>query len=255
MRSSFSLKPLFRLSALLIIFAVYLLPARAAAAPSFIASWGPETWGTITLGRSFPLLINITAGDNPIRGVSLQCSQAGTSLSASSISRLPNTVLIGAHQTFRTEQYYRAVSAGATSVSCVFKGTDTVTGLPFTLTHTSLSLNVSAENRLYFDVSGTQFYVATGEDARLMVVYANRGSSTLTNINVSCGPGNRGFIIQLYRQTRTSLPPGQSGFAEFVAPDVLSGALLSCFISAHDSSTGELISLQSGAVRFNLKYP
>jgi hypothetical protein len=255
MQSSFSLKPLFRLSLfLMVMLAVQLLPARANDSPSFNIYFGPEVWGTITIGRSFPLSIDIVAGANPIRGISLQCSQEGTALSAQSISRLPNTVLIGAHQTFHTEQYYRAVAAGTTSVSCVFKGTDTVTGLPFTMSSSTTSLDVSGETRLYFDVSGTQFYVATGEDARLMVVYANRGSSLLTNINVSCGPGNRGFLIDLKRQTRTSLPPGQSGFAEFVAPDVLSGALLSCFISATDSSTGELIALQSGAVRFTLKY-
>ena len=254
MQSSSRLHSLCRLGMLLVVLlAVQIWPANAADEASLNIHFGPEASGTNTIGKSYPLLIDIVADANPIRGGSLQCFQAGSSLSASSISRLPNTVLIGANQTFKSEQYYRAVAAGETSVYCVFKGTDTVTGLPFTVTSSPVSLVVSSESRLYFSVSNPlQNYITTGQDAYITVVYGNRGNSTLTNIYVACGPGNRGFLLQLKRQTRTSLPPGQSGFAEFVAPHALAGAFLSCGIVATDSSTGETISLASPFIRFNL---
>lgn len=241
------------ITAIVIVFVLLIAPARAANEASLTIQFGQAATGTNTIGKSFPLLIDIVAGANPIRGGSLTCSQNGTSLSASSISRLPNTVLIGAGQSFKSEQYYRTVAVGTTSVSCVFKGTDTVTGLPFTITSNTVSLDVSGEARLVFEVSANlQNTITTGQDVYLTAVYTNRGSSTLTNISVFCGPGNLGFLIQLNQQTRTTLPPGQSGFAQFVAPHVLAGAYLSCGIVATDSSTGETIVLNSPFIRYTL---
>jgi hypothetical protein len=255
MQRTSHLKSLFCLGILLaMVFAVQLLPARAQDAASLTISFGLETTGTNTIGKSYPLSINIMAGANPVRGGSLQCFQNGTVLSASSISRLPNSVLIGANQAFKTEQYYRTVAAGTSSVYCVFNGTDTVTGLPFSVTSNTVSLTVSGEKRLNFSVqAASENFVSMGQDVYFNVVYSNRGTTTLTNINVVCSPGNRGFQLGLKQQNYTTLTPGQSGYAQFFAPHVLAGAYFTCGITAVDSSTGEVINLQSAPIRYTLR--
>jgi hypothetical protein len=248
----------------LLIFALTGIPARAADSLLTIGiDFGYDQFGigaykefdAVPLGKSFRLNISLyNLGPNPIRIDSLKCSQTGSSLSASSISRLPNTVVLAPNTYFQTEQYYRTISPGLSEVTCLVTGTDTVT-------HTSLSaepiriasLMVSGETRLYFNVSSATHNIApVGQKIYIMAVYGNRGPTTLTNVTVECGPGNHGFSIRLNRQTQTTLPPGQSGFAEFVAVAGLpgAGAVIKCSITADDSATGAKIGLSSTPLLF-----
>jgi hypothetical protein len=123
-------------------------------------------------------------------------------------------------------------------VTCLVLGTDTVT-------HASLSaepirpgvLKVSGITRMYFNVTSDTYDTAhVGQRFTVMAVYGNRGNTTITNIGVICGQSNHGFSVALKRQTRTSLPPGQSGFAEFVAVGGLVGAgsFIRCSLTAVD---------------------
>ena len=71
------------------------------------------------LGETFRLSIFfVNNGPNPVRVNSLKCLQQGTSLSASSISRLPNSIVFAPNQTFITEQFYRTVSPGISKITC-----------------------------------------------------------------------------------------------------------------------------------------
>lgn len=241
---------------LMMLFAAQIMPAYAADPAAYISvGFGSETFGTIVIGRSLPLYISISIGPNPVRATSLQCFQNGTSLNASSISRLPNTILFAPNAGFNTEQYYRAVSAGATSVHCVFKGTDTVTGIPFTVTSLSADLVVSGEQRLYVDAySGTQT-APVGELISLMVIYGNRGRNTLTNVQVSCSQLGRGIAFVGFHQTQTTVPSGQSGFAQYRLQGFFQGAtgLFICGVAATDSITGELIVLNTRPVAINIR--
>lgn len=252
-----SLKTVFRLGMLMaVLFAVQLLPARAADPAAYISiSFGNQTFSTTTIGNSFPLDISLSAGANPIRGGSLQCYQSGSSLSASSISRSPNTVLIGAGQGFRTEQYYRAVAAGTTSVYCVFQGTDTVTGLPFSVTSSTVGIDVSGESRLVVQAYSSTNSAAVGESISLKVLFNNRGLHTLNNIEVVCGQLGRGIAFISATQTRYSLPAGQSGYADYKLQGMFSGAsgLFLCSVSATDSVTNEVITLNANAVPIKIR--
>jgi hypothetical protein len=237
-------------------FAMQSLPARAQhPTASLSITFGSQSFATTTIGQSFPLNINIFVGANPIRGTSLQCFQDGTSLSASSISRLPDTVLIGANQSFSTQQYYRAVSAGTTNVYCIFKGVDTVTGFPVTITSAPASITVSGETRLYLSTSSAQKRATVGQAIFVTLVYGNRGKNTLTNVRVDClYSGGRGIGLISSRQTQTTLPSGQSGFAEYRLQGFIQGAsgLFLCSVTATDSVTGEVILLNALPISINI---
>lgn len=247
---------LFRLGLLLaMLFAVQLLPARAQDSAFISISFGNQVFSTTTIGKSFPLDISIAAGANPIRGGSLQCTQTGTSLSASSISRLPNTVLISANQGFRTEQYYRGVSAGTTSVSCIFQGTDTVTGQLFSVTSNTESITVSSEQRLVVEAYSSTNNAAVGEAIYLRVLFNNRGPNTFNNVEVTCSQLGSGIAFISATQSQYTLPSGQSGVATYKLQGAFSGAsgLFLCSVSATDSVTGEVITLNANAVPIRIR--
>jgi hypothetical protein len=215
-----------------------------------------KEFDAVPLGKTFHLAIHIyNSGPNPIRIDSLKCLHSGTSVSASSISRLPDSVVLAPGAVFTTEQLYRTVAPGLSEVVCGVSGIDTVTHTALSAVNAQLAkLMVSGETRLYFNVSSATHNIApVGQKIYIMAVYGNRGPTTLTNVTVECGPGNHGFSIGLNRQTQTTLPPGQSGFAEFVAVAGLpgAGALIKCSITADDSSTGVRIGLSSTPLLFS----
>lgn len=233
----------------LLVFALQGIPAQAAdSSLSIQADFGYDQFGagpykefdSVPLGKTYRLAIRIfNNGPNPIRLGSLTCLQQGSALSASSISRLPNTVVLAPNTYFVTEQLYRTVAPGLSEITCAISGVDTATQASLSsATVAPGKLMVSGETRLYFNVSSaTQNTATVGQKIYIMAVYGNRGPGTMTNVTVNCGPGNHGFSIQLNRQTTTTLAPGQSGFAEFVAVGGLvgGGALIKCSISADDS--------------------
>lgn len=176
-------------------------------------------------------------GPHSIQATSLQCTQQGTSLSASSISRLPNTVVFAPGQDFRTEQFYRAMSEGTTSVQCVLKGIDLVTGVSFMASSSQATVYVSGDTRLYVNAYSASQTATPGQTIFLTVIYGNRGISVLTDIEVDCGPANRSMSITGKRQTQTTLRPGESGFVEYrlLANLAGGGGFFRCNVSAIDS--------------------
>ena len=243
----------FSLLIFMLLFAAQILPVYAQDPAAYISIrfGNHQTSGTMTIGRSFPLYIDISTGANPVRATSLQCFQNGTSLSASSISRLPNSSIITPGQPFYSEQYYRSVSAGTTTVYCVFKGTDTVNGQPFTVTSNREGITVSGEQRLYVDAYSATRTATVGQAIFFTVIYGNRGRNTLTNVQVSCMMfAGRPIAFVSSRQTQTTLPSGQSGFAEYRFEGLARRAagVFLCTVTTTDSVTGEIIILNTPAV-------
>jgi len=172
-----------------------------------------------------------------IQATSLQCTQQGASLSASSISRLPNTVVFAPGQDFWSEQYYRAVAPGTTGVQCVLKWVDLVTHESFMASSSVATVYVSGDTRLYANAYSATQTATPGQSIFLTVIYGNRGVSVLTDIDVDCGPANRSISIAGKRQTMTTLRPGESGFVEYRLLANLSGGggFFRCNVTAIDS--------------------
>jgi hypothetical protein len=252
MPRSHHFKSLFRLGMLLaVLFAVHLMPAHAVDSTSISVNFGNLNFGTVTIGMSFPLYIHITAGPNPVRATSLQCFQKGTSLSASSISHLPNSSVI---TEFSTVQYYRAASAGSTAVRCDFNGIDTVTGEAVFATSNIDVVNVSGETRFYATAYSATKTATVGQAIFLTVKYGNRGKNTLTDAYVSCTQLGHGIAFVSSRQTQTTLPSGQSGFAEYRLEGLFHGAsgFFLCSAYATDSGTGETITILTQGISINI---
>ena len=183
------------------------------------------------------------SGPNSIRATSLQCNQNGTSLRASSISRLPNSMVFAPGASFQTEQIYQAVSAGTTFINCTLKYTDLATGTNLVNTSTSTFLNINDEPTLYVRAASSSQTATVGQAIFLQVLYGNHGKGTLTNIQVACGELGRGVAFVSQRQNMTTLRSIESGFAEIRMVGLFPGAsaLVLCQVGATDSSTNETI--------------
>jgi hypothetical protein len=249
---------LFRLAALLTIilgFAMQALPAHTADIEITIGT-GFNEMGPVPIGRTYRMYIEIVNySPNPIRANTFTCVSQGTSLSASSISRLPNTVVIGVNETFYSEQYYRAVSPGTTTVICTLTGTDMVTGLPFTKVSSPIysSLEVMADPGLSFEAYTATHVATVGQEVYITGVYHNHGKTTFTNIQFQCFEGLSLRLLSS-RQNQPTVQPGQSGFVElrYMVYQGSTGSFL-CSLTATDSSTQKQITLLSPFIPFTAR--
>jgi len=206
-----------------------------------------------TIGRTPKLSITISnLGQNPIRSTRLRCLAQGTSLSASSISRLPG--IIAANSRFDTEQYYRAASPGITTVTCTLDAVDAVTGEVISITSPPQTVEVLSETRLYFNASSATRVATVGQAVFVMANYGNRGGTTFTNVQVSCVELGRSLEFVSSRQTLTTLRPGQSGFVEYRLQAVRPGsAPIACSITATDTGTNMQVTLPAPTVNIEVR--
>jgi hypothetical protein len=229
---------------LLLLLVVPVVSTRAAEA--FVST--AFDFSSPTIGKTIRLYIAISnPGPNTLKATSLQCTQQGTSLSASSISRLPDR--IAPNTTFESEQYYRAASGGRTTVICTLKATDTVTGEQITASSPANIVDVSPETRLYIEAYSASRVATVGQTVFLTAVYGNRGRTAFTNVQISCPEQGRSLEFVSSRQTQTNLPPGQSGFIEYRLLAVRPGVgYYQCSVTATDASTGNLVTLLAAPV-------
>lgn len=241
-----------RLSFGLLFSLFFLLQVSPALAADPILSDGFDQY-VMTIGRTPKLSISISnPGPNAIRSTGLRCTSQGTSITASSISRLPG--LIAPNTRFETEQYYRAVAPGFTDVTCTFTATDMVTGAAISVTSPVQRVEVLSETRLYFNASSATRVATVGQTIFLMANYGNRATTTFSNVQVSCVELGRSLIFTGFRQTQTTLPPGQSGFAEYRLEAVRPGpAPIACTVTALDTSTNTSVTLPAPTVNIEVR--
>jgi hypothetical protein len=232
-----------------------LLTLMLIAAPAFAAGASVNIafdQSNVTIGRTIRLGIQIVNSEpNTIRATSFRCISEGSSLSASSISQLPST--IAANGVFNTEQYYRAASAGTTTVHCELVAVNTVTGVQVTANSPALSVVVQASSGLNFNASSATRVATVGQAVFVMATYDNVGQTTFNNIVVSCVQLGRSLESVSTSPTRTSLPPGQSAFVQSQWRAVRVGfADISCSITATDSN-GQTVNILAPNVNIEVR--
>jgi uncharacterized repeat protein (TIGR01451 family) len=206
-----------------------------------------------TIGRTPRLDIAISnLGPNTIRSTRFQCIVQGTSLSASSISQLPST--IAPNTTFRTVQYYRAVSPGFTQVTCELDAVDTVTGETVHIVSPTQTVEVLSETRLYFNAYSATRVATVGQTVFLTALYGNRGTTPFTNISISCVELGRALEFISSTPVQTTILPGQSRFVEYKLLAVRPGfGPFACSITATDSTNGQQITLPAPTVTIEVR--
>jgi hypothetical protein len=245
-----------RLACMATVVSSLMLTLMLAAAPAFAAGASVNIafdQTNVTIGRTIRLAIQITNSEpNPIRATSFRCIADGTALSASSISQLPAT--IAANGVFNTEQYYRAASAGTTTVHCELAAVNTVTGAQVTASSPALSVVVQPESKLNFNASSATRVATVGQAVFVIATYDNVGRTTFNNIVVSCVQLGRSLESVSTSPTRTTLPPGQSAFVQSQWRAVRPGfAPIACSITATDASTGATVNILAPNVNIEVR--
>lgn len=238
----------FTIASLLLTLMLIAVPAFAAGASVNIAF----DQSSIAIGSSVRLGIQITNSEpNPIRAASFRCISEGSSLSASSISQLPAT--IAANGVFNTEQYYRAASAGNTTVHCELVAVNTVTGAQVTASSPAMTVVVRASSGLNFNASSATRVATVGQAVFVIATYSNVGQTTFSNIVVSCPQLGRSLESVSTTPTRTTLPPGQSAFVQSQWRAVRPGfAPIACSITSTDSN-GQTVNILAPNVNIEVR--
>jgi hypothetical protein len=192
----------------------------------------------VQIGRTPGLFILITnSSPDAIRATKFQCIADGTSIKGQSISQLPGT--IAANGSFRTVQYYRAVSAGTTSVHCELTATDLVTGATITVSSPSSQVIVISETRLWQEANSGTHVATVGQAVYINVVLSNRGTTPFTINDQSCIELGRSLIFTSKSPANTVpvLPGGQSQFIQYAGRAVSTGTvIIGCTVNATVSS-------------------
>ena len=241
-----------RLSVLLVflLLAVQSIPVHAADVGLSIA-WDQAT---MTIGRTPKLSISISnLGPNAIRVTSLSCPLDGTSIKATTpIRSVPRS--IPANDGVEAKQMFKAKTPGVSTIFCHLEATDKVTGELISVDSYSLSVEVLAEQRLYLNTSASKLTTRIGKTVTFTAVFGNRGSTSFSNINVSCVELGRSMIFTDTVQTTTTLNPGQKGYMRATLEAVRTGpAPIACSITATDDSTGASITLPAPMVTIEVR--
>jgi hypothetical protein len=207
----------------------------------------------IAIGKTAKLSISIVNSEpNTIRVTQFRCNAQGTSVKGASISQLPGT--IAANGTFQTEQFYRAVAPGFTQVTCELTATNVVTGAQITAISPPQTIEVLAETRLYFAVYSSAQTLNIGETVVITTLYGNRGTTTFTNISISCVELGRSLESVSQTPTQSVLPPGWSLFVQHTWRAVRSGpGPIACSIFATESSSGAQVMIPAPLVYIQVR--
>jgi hypothetical protein len=208
----------------------------------------------VTIGRTPKLTIDISNTlSHTIRVTRLQCIKSGTSLTSNSINPMPST--IAANGAFRTTQSYKAVSPGTTTIHCELTATNTVTGTIVTASSNSVSVNVLSETRLYFDVTSSSGSVKVGQTVYVTAKFGNRGKTPFTNLSINCIDMGQSLFFVSSTPLQSTILPGQSGFVRYTLQGSRQGGegLISCQLTATDSSNGQQVTLPAPTVHILVK--
>jgi hypothetical protein len=209
----------------------------------------------IGIGQTVKLdIVFSNAYPNPIRVTSLQCTQSGTSVTASAISPIPNVV--GVEATYEGSQTYRGVATGTTTVHCDVTAVDTVTGATYTATSpVPATIDVIPQMGLYFTAYSATRVATVGQSIFVISKFGNRGKTAFTNLTLSCAElGGRSIRFVSGTPMPLTIPPGQSRFVEdrWVAFRKGDGSMI-CSLTATESVSGKQIILFAPIISITVK--
>jgi len=252
LRSRYYAKTVFRIAVSFVLIAFFLIQNASVRAAGITISIAFDQ-SVIVIGKTAKLSITIVNLEpNAIRVTQFRCSAQGTSVKGASISQLPTTIV--ANGTFLTQQFYRAVSPGTTQVVCELTATNLVTGAQIMATSPPQTVEVLAESRLFFGVYSSTQILSVGQTVVITALYGNRGTTTFTNINISCVELGRSLENTGGLLTQTTLPPGWSLFVQYTWRAVRPGfAPIACSITATESSTGTQVTLLAPIVNIQVR--
>jgi hypothetical protein len=200
----------------------------------------------VVIGKSFLLYISIanTIFEHPVKVTRFECFTDGTSVRGATINHKPSTLAV--NQIFQTQQMYRAVAPGLTTIYCELTGYDTLTGVAVSGYSQSLGMNVIDEKRLYFDVTSPSNVAKVGQITFLQVKFGNRGKTPFSIHSIECTRLGRGEPLVFISKTPlpTVILPGQSAYMEYRWQPLSRGLVsISCTLNAVDSTTGNYVIL------------
>jgi len=207
----------------------------------------------IGIGQTTKLGISISnAEPNPVKVTSLQCIPSSGAVSISAISPMPTTLTV--EQSFETSQTYRGVSVGTVMVHCELTAVDTVTGVTYTSTSGTITLDVIQDMGLAFTAYSSTQVATVGQSVYVISKFVNRGRTAFTNLSLSCVELGRALEFVSGTPLQTTLPAGQSGFVQDRWLAVRTGGGdISCTLTATESVSGKQVTLTAPLIRITVK--
>jgi hypothetical protein len=252
MRSSPIHKLLFRLGIMAILLLTLIAESGITRADNAVVVSIAFDQKDVIIGRTPRLFILIT---NPtpdaIRSTKFQCIADGKSISGQSISQLPST--IAATGSFQTEQIYRAVAPGITTVHCELTAVDLVTGATITVSSLPDQVSVNSETRLSYDATSGTHVATVGQAVYINVVMSNHGSTPFTIDDQSCIELGRSIAFSTKSPVKPTLPAGQSQFIQYGGVAISTGTVnIGCTLRATDT-TGHTVMIFAPLINIVVK--